>query len=91
MLTAQNLEFDRDQEPEVAEYSGYSSNGGPENHNEQDQFLLPDDELTSCDQQRRSAQFILKLMECHRWMKVAIGDVIGGCCELLKLLKLLGK
>ena len=80
-LTAEHPEFDCDQEPEVGEYSGYY-NSGPEEHNEEDQFLLPDDQLTSFDHQRPSARFILKLMEGHRLTQVAIGDVIGGCREL---------
>ena len=80
-LTAEHPEFDCDQEPEVGEYSSYY-NSGPEEHNEEDQFLLPDDQLTSFDHQRQSARFILKLMEGHRLTQVAIGDVIGGCSEL---------
>ena len=51
-LTPEHPEF------EIGEYSGYY-NSGPEEHNEDDQFLLPD-QLTSFDHQRQSAHFILK-------------------------------
>jgi len=52
-LTAEHPEF------EIGEYSGYY-NSGPEENNEDDLFLLPDDQLTSFDHQQQSARFILK-------------------------------
>ncbi len=81
-VTAEYPEFDSG-ETEGGEYSGYYTSG-PEEHNEVDQFLLPDDQFPSCDQQRQSARFILKLMEGHKLTQVAIGDVIGGCRELCR-------